>query len=660
MAQTMDVEGKKLSKAVSMKEFTVDVPPVDVQNRRCTDILFLVIFALYWLGMIVVTVIGTQQGDPRRLVYGTDNAGRVCGGDELPDKPYTVYPRTAEDALLAGEEISRTEPWNILFFGVCVSECPKEGDFVCTVEAEALVANKSAELSRTRNDIIESCVKNPLVIFTTIGTNCPSQEIYKGCFDTLFNTTAFLQRCFPKYTYEIKVMPESGCVEYKNTTTLFNSVVSTCVKYKEVKQTTTIEPTGSDLLFDSFNTAARIFQRYIGDVYIAYPVILVGGLGFTIIIGFVYIVALFCLIGPIVWGSVIGCVIVSLCLTLYCYFKAGLIDAAFVQVVADTLGNALDDAKGVLSSTAVTITGQDLLNGGSNVTTVNTTLASGSAIAGLFASSNDYKRQYEIGAYFLTAVTVLLTIIIIAMIGRINRAIEIFREASSAIRATPGIILLPVLSMVLMLSTAAYWAYSTAYMASAGSLTLTWQNQTYQAPVDPDTVVLEVAGFTSVSNLDLFLVYLFFGFLWTINFIAAVVTMITAGAVTTWYWAGSGEQRGFLSKFTVLRSVYVVFRFHLGSLAFGSILVAIVQLLRYIAAYIDAKSQELQKENYAVKVLMCCVHCCLKCMEMCVKFISRNAYIMVSCARFGFAALPVEPHAYIVPPLPNSTDGHVW
>ena len=42
------------------------------------------------------------------------------------------------------------------------------------------------------------------------------------------------------------------------------------------------------------------------------------------------------------------------------------------------------------------------------------------------------------------------------------------------------------------------------------------------------------------------------------------------------------------------------FRFHLGSLAYGAFLVAVVQFLRLAAEYIDYKTKDLQANNKSV------------------------------------------------------------
>lgn len=56
-------------------------------DRKCTDILFLLLLFLAWFAMTVLGFIVTgaipngslEPGDPRRLINGIDYDGRICG-----------------------------------------------------------------------------------------------------------------------------------------------------------------------------------------------------------------------------------------------------------------------------------------------------------------------------------------------------------------------------------------------------------------------------------------------------------------------------------------------------------------------------------------------------------------------------------------------------
>ena len=120
-------------------------------------------------------------------------------------------------------------------------------------------------------------------------------------------------------------------------------------------------------------------------------------------------------------------------------------------------------------------------------------------------------------------------------------------------------------------------------------------------------------------------------FLWTLNFVDAIGICVIAGAVCQWYWIlpSRGGNKKLPSRFPVLSSVTRVYRFHLGSMAYGSAIVAIVQFLRAIMAYVDAKTKNIQEKNCIVRYLMKVVHCCLWCFEKCIKFITKNAYVLM-------------------------------
>lgn len=51
----------------------------DKKHRKCRDVLCCFLFIIFWAGMVGVGVIGFTMGDIRRVAYGTDYRGRVCG-----------------------------------------------------------------------------------------------------------------------------------------------------------------------------------------------------------------------------------------------------------------------------------------------------------------------------------------------------------------------------------------------------------------------------------------------------------------------------------------------------------------------------------------------------------------------------------------------------
>merc|ERR1712151_946695 len=81
-------------------------------------------------------------------------------------------------------------------------------------------------------------------------------------------------------------------------------------------------------------------------------------------------------------------------------------------------------------------------------------------------------------------------------------------------------------------------------------------------------------------------------------------------------------------KSGVWPGVKTCLRYHTGSLAFGSFIVALVQFIRYFLKYMEMQAKS-QKNRVMVLVLKC-LQCCLWCFEKSIKFLNKNAYIQIA------------------------------
>eukprot|EP00884_Botryococcus_braunii_P000130 jgi/Botrbrau1/10117/Bobra.20_2s0024.1 len=102
-----------------------------------------------------------------------------------------------------------------------------------------------------------------------------------------------------------------------------------------------------------------------------------------------------------------------------------------------------------------------------------------------------------------------------------------------------------------------------------------------------------------------------------------------------------------MPRFPMLKSVWVTLRYHLGSVAMGSLVIAIVQFVRLLLEWVHARTRRYINASPAskfIKPLVWVVRCLLWLLEKIVKFINRNAYIVVAtqgtsyCKSVGQAA----------------------
>ncbi len=101
-----------------------------------------------------------------------------------------------------------------------------------------------------------------------------------------------------------------------------------------------------------------------------------------------------------------------------------------------------------------------------------------------------------------------------------------------------------------------------------------------------------------------------------------------------WKVGTEGWQRDWVQELgwaPVLSSAKRVVRYSLGSMALGSLLVAIIEMIRFVLEFIRKRLKLLESApgGCCLSILFCCAQCCLGCIEWTIKFINRNAYIVV-------------------------------
>jgi hypothetical protein len=105
-----------------------------------------------------------------------------------------------------------------------------------------------------------------------------------------------------------------------------------------------------------------------------------------------------------------------------------------------------------------------------------------------------------------------------------------------------------------------------------------------------------------------------------------------------WYYSGQGEE---MSDARGEVSVYMAIRwalwYHVGSIAMGSFLIAVITFIRIVFEYIVYQYEKVgNKENPVYKAVKCVIRCILWCLDKYVKFITKNAYIQIALQSTNF------------------------
>jgi choline transporter-like protein 2/4/5 len=123
-----------------------------------------------------------------------------------------------------------------------------------------------------------------------------------------------------------------------------------------------------------------------------------------------------------------------------------------------------------------------------------------------------------------------------------------------------------------------------------------------------------------------------FGMFWVLSWLEAYNLFVLVSSACIWYFEVGDETTVTKPRKVINRSFFRGIRFHMGSLAFGSLIVAIIRMaiviLEYIKFQMETSGGTVTKSDI-YKCLLTCCQACLVCCLKCVEFLNKHAYIQV-------------------------------
>ncbi|XP_069783616.1 choline transporter-like protein 2 isoform X2 [Narcine bancroftii] len=549
-----------------------------IKNRSCTDVICCLIFIVSIIGYIIVGIVAWTNGDPRKVIYATDSRGEFCGqiGSTNEHKPFLFYfniLKCASPLLLLKLQCPTTQ--------ICVQKCPDSFESFIT----------SYQLRRVKPNKWKNYIKFCRPGFTDSGKSPAEILRDQDCPTFLTPSKPFTRRCFPN-------LETSKGVIMVNNRTNFNLDDGGIVNATQLME----GAKGANLVLEAREVAMKVFEDYTKSWYW----ILIG-MVIALVISLIFVVLLRYIATVMVWLSIL-LVIAALGYGIFhCYMEYA-------------------SLKGIQGSD---VTIKDL---------------------GVQTDLRVYLHLRQTWLAFmiiLIIVEIIIIIILIFLRKRIAIAIALIKEASRAIGYIMSSLLFPLITFILLLFCIAYWAITAVYLStSSKAVYKVFDNETtcnYTAMnCDPgtfsDSLIKKQCPEAQCSfafyggdsyyhrYLTLFQFYNLFLFFWLINFVIALGEVTLAGAFASYYWAFNKPAD--MPAFPVMSSMGRALRYHVGSLAFGSLILAIVQIIRVVLEYVDQKVKGAQ--NKVAKFVLGCLKCCFWCLEKFLKFLNRNAYIMIA------------------------------
>ncbi|XP_055470286.1 choline transporter-like protein 5 [Psammomys obesus] len=556
-----------------------------VAKRSCTDVLCCMIFMLFVIGYVLLGLTAWAHGDPRRVAYPTDSKGQFCGQKGTPNENKTILfyfnlLRCSNPSIMLTLQCPTTQ--------ICVSRCPER--FLTYLDMQFL--NKKDE--RYWEYYRQFCK-------TTARSEESLSDLrsYGDCPSAVYPSRPLLQRCLPDFSTVNGSLTIGQRTDFQDGTGSSLTVIDLSKVASDISK-----------ILDARVIGLKVFEDYVTT----WKWILLG-LTIAMALSWIFLILLRFTAGFIFWVFMFGVLGIIGYGIWYCFLEYNSLQwKPQSTIMLYELG-------------------------------IQTSIS-------LFFH---WKQTWFSMMIILSVIEAIIIIVVIFLRRRIHLAIILLKEGSKAIGYIPSTLVYPFLTFVLLSICISYWAVTAVFLATSGVPTYKvmvpegqcmHENETCDPEVFPRTNIPKVCPGASCNfafydresmyndYIMTFQIYNFFAFLWLINFVIALGQCALAGAFASYYWAMRKPED--IPKYPLFTAFGRAVRYHTGSLAFGSLILASIQMFKVISQYLDRRLQKAQ--NSVARFLRHCLQCCFWCWEKMVKFLNRNAYIMIALYGKNFCA----------------------
>ncbi|KAH8381232.1 hypothetical protein KR093_000099 [Drosophila rubida] len=628
------------------------------RDRSCTDVPCLIIFLLFLAGWAFIAQYALKNGDLNKLMVPTDMFNQKCGIDSSVLKKKYLFFFNLDKCIDPLVPITGCDTPQ-----VCVESCPsqtfvwdsmKNKDFnelkrllVCKTDADKAAIYSKSDMQRA---IDENRCARYYIKSQPFLNRCMfefSDQLCELLPDSLFRNrrdTASSMLLPGNWSQELqmqamalslqseaqaRVAPQTSAkqapVDEKVGQCRRQQINSAVIKEKMMQTNTRLAKMVGNLVAHFYNgthDAQQLGEEIVEDLVNSATVVLTT-LILTMIASLIFISVMRWLAGPILWISIFG-VLIGLLVAIY----YGIKQYTFWKNTAAVPQHALNLQ---------------------------------SQLQNLLQDSNNWLYL----SIFLCVSFVIILLLVIVLRKRIRIAIALTKEGSKAVSTVISTVFFPIFSWALYILAIAYAIGVGLYLATIGTpsflmvrrLTESGEvtteqcvcqgpaiNYTVGAACDPnifqqycyinqrlESCIQTTCSFNEIDNppfVQWSIAYNVFGFLWLSFFISAFSEMVLAATFARWYWTFKKRD---VPYFTLTTAFCQTAAYHLGTLAFGSLILAICRLIRLVLEYIDSKLKKY--DNAVTRAILCCMRCFFWLLETFLRFLNRNAYIM--CAIHG-------------------------
>lgn len=220
--------------------------------------------------------------------------------------------------------------------------------------------------------------------------------------------------------------------------------------------------------------------------------------------------------------------------------------------------------------------------------------------------------------------------VMLCMTRAINRAIRVVEAAAACLFDCKTLLLEPIINLCVRMT---YWTVMTYGFICLISVGEVRKSKIYRT-------------FTYSTEESIFIAFYVFFWIWGNDFITACSQYAIANASARWYFTehSNGSKSGL---YCLLCTGYCNVCFHLGSLAFGSCIIAFCRPIRLVMLVLLSAGEV--TDNAFCGCLSGACACCLGCFDRCLAHMTKNAFIDMAITSKPFCAAGGDAAWYLSP-----------
>ena len=262
-------------------------------------------------------------------------------------------------------------------------------------------------------------------------------------------------------------------------------------------------------------------------------------------------------------------------------------------------------------------------------------------LAAYFKISADDHEEQEDNIYYDTytalfwvflVLAIIWVIFILVMCNKIRLAVALVQVTAKYLHNVWCIIFVPILFFILVIIWIVYWVCLSIFLYATGEF-------------DKGSKV--IANFEWDAKIRYSWWFHLFALFYMTAFLSAYASFIYSSSACIWYFTSEKGIEASPIRSSFKRGI----RYHLGSLAFGSLIIALVRFimvwLEYVKKRVESTSTD-KTESKCFKCIISCLQCCMGCVGKIMEFVNKHAYIQIALKGDSFCTAAWEGFGLIV------------